>query len=87
MTPELKAVKIACEYHFLENEPKTEEAMQARIIAGALQMYQWAQDEFLQKAENAYCNQCKKNPCRNKIEHGSLCFEGEIFLKQILFEL
>lgn len=43
MTPEYKAKQIASEYHFLENEPKTDEAMQARIIDGALQMYRWAQ--------------------------------------------
>lgn len=86
MKAEEKAEQIASEYHFLENEPKTDEAMQARIIDGALQMYQWAEDEFMRKAENAYCNQCKKNPCRNKIEHGSLCYKAEIFLKQILKE-
>jgi hypothetical protein len=53
----------------------------------ALEMYQWAQDEFMQKAENAYCNQCIKNPCRIKIEHGSLCYNCELFLKHILKEL
>ena len=46
MTPEFKAEQIASEYHFLENEPKTDEAMQARIIDGALQMYRWAQTEI-----------------------------------------
>ncbi len=53
----------------------------------AMEMYQWAQDEFMQKAENAYCNQCIKNPCRIKIEHGSLCYNCELFLKHILKEL
>ena len=87
MKAEEKAEQIASEYHFLENEPKTDEAMQARIMDGALQMYQWAQDEFMQKAENAFCNQCKKNPCRIKIEHGSLCYNCELYLKSILKEL
>ena len=54
-------------------------------------MHEWTkqqlQDEFKHKAENAYCNQCKKNPCRIKIEHCSLCYECELFLKSILKEL
>lgn len=44
MTPEYKAKQIASQYRFLEGEPKTDEAMQARIIDGALQMYQWAKN-------------------------------------------
>lgn len=74
-----KAKQIARQYKVL--------AQKITAYDAAMQMYQWAQDEFLTKAENAFCNQCKKNPCRNKIVHGSLCYESELFLKSILKEL
>lgn len=84
----MKAKKKATE---LAKTLIAEEQNNQPLVELLMEMHKWTkqqlQDEFLQKAENAFCSQCKKNPCRNKIEHGSLCFEGEIFLKQILFEL
>ena len=70
MTPEQKAEQIASEYHFLENEPKTDEAMQARIIDGALQMYRWAQTaiddlELENKRLNAKMNEMANEIMRN----------------------
>lgn len=57
MTPEYKAEQIASQYSFLEGEPKTDEAMQVRIIDGALQMYQWAKTEIDDlKTENRQLN-------------------------------
>lgn len=70
MTPEFKAEQIASEYHFLENEPKTDEAMQARIIDGALQMYRWAQTaiddlELENRKLNARMNEMANEIMRN----------------------
>lgn len=87
MKAEEKAKEIADKWYSKTNDNIAHDC----CYLSALDMYDWTrqklQDEFMQKAENAYCNQCLKNPCRIKIAHGSLCYECELFLKSILKEL